>query len=201
MPIKHAVLGLLLERPGYGYELMQRLERRLEPAWQLNPSTVYAALERLEGEALIASRGFEGPATGARARGEARRVVYEATSAGRREFELWIGRPSERIEPVRGELQLKLAAAREQDVPALLDAIDHAELLARMLWEECRGRAPADAVGAVGAVGAASVELIQMAAMSRLEGELRWLQTVRRCLKRSRPHPGGEGQLRYGQSV
>lgn len=198
MPIKHAVLGLLLERPGYGYELMQRLEGRLEPAWQLNPSTVYAALERLEGEALIASREFEGPATGARARGEARRVVYEATDEGRREFELWINRPSEQIEPVRGELQLKLAAAREEDVPALLDAIDHAELLARMLWDECHVRASSN-VG--GGVGPASGELIQLAAMARLEGELRWLETVRRRLNGSCPHPQGRGQLHYDQSA
>lgn len=53
MAIKHAVLGLLLERRGYGYELMQRLEGRLGPAWKLNPSTVYAALDQLEDEGMI----------------------------------------------------------------------------------------------------------------------------------------------------
>ena len=47
MSLKHAVLGLVLERRGYGYDLVQRLTDRLGPAWQLTPSAVYFALDQL----------------------------------------------------------------------------------------------------------------------------------------------------------
>jgi DNA-binding PadR family transcriptional regulator len=51
--LRFGVLGLLIERRGYGYELVQRLAARLGVAWQLNPSAVYTALDQLEAGGLI----------------------------------------------------------------------------------------------------------------------------------------------------
>lgn len=34
-PIKAAALSVLLERPGHGYDVAQRINMRLGPSWQL----------------------------------------------------------------------------------------------------------------------------------------------------------------------
>jgi DNA-binding PadR family transcriptional regulator len=182
MALKHAVLGLLLERPGYGYDLMQRLETRLGPAWQLNPSTVYAALDQLEKEELIVGRQPDEEEPETRMRRRVRRVVYEVTEPGKVAFEAWMARPTVQLEPIRGELQLKVAAARPEDVPALLNSIDHAELLTRMLWEECSACEAARDLAAGPTAG-----LAHTAAVLRLEGELHWLERARASLLKKAP--------------
>jgi DNA-binding PadR family transcriptional regulator len=82
MPVKHVVLGLLLERRSYGYELVQRLTERLSPAWQLTPSGVYWALDQLEraGQIEAALHHSSKPADEPLSR-RARRVVYSITPA------------------------------------------------------------------------------------------------------------------------
>jgi len=53
-PVSWAVLGLLIERPGYGYDLVQRFERTYGDALELStPSQIYAALKGLEQRSLI----------------------------------------------------------------------------------------------------------------------------------------------------
>lgn len=188
MAVKHALLGLLLERRGYGYDLMRRLEERLGPAWQLNPSTVYAALDQLEEDGWIVAGEPPRQEPVARERRRVRRVVYEVTAEGVAAFESWVGRPSADSEPIRGELQLKVATARSEDAPRLLDAIDHAELLARLLLKECGEEAPSGD-------GGAARELPRLAAACRLEGELRWLRAARAALAKKLPDPEGPGSF------
>ena len=43
MSVKYAVLGLLVQRRGYGYDLVQRFEEQVGPAWQLNAGAIYVA--------------------------------------------------------------------------------------------------------------------------------------------------------------
>ena len=53
-PVNWAVLGLLIERPGYGYDLFERCGRTYGDALDLStPSQVYGALEALEPKGLI----------------------------------------------------------------------------------------------------------------------------------------------------
>ena len=142
--LRYGVLGLLIERRGYGYELVQRLSARLGTAWQLNPSAVYTALDQLEDEGLIAAAAVAAPADVATSerrssrRGPGRRVVYDATDLGLREFRAWLERPSERVDPIRSELALKVALACPDSVPSLLASIAHEErLILRSLKDEC----------------------------------------------------------------
>ncbi len=62
MPIKHAVLGLLVERRGYGFELATRLRERLGSGLAVPNGTVYASLRALESDGLtqIAKRVVRG---------------------------------------------------------------------------------------------------------------------------------------------
>ena len=49
---KYAVLGLVIERPGYGYQLAQRLQERFGSC-AFAPSGVYSALDQLSREQLV----------------------------------------------------------------------------------------------------------------------------------------------------
>ena len=112
---RHVVLGLLVERAGYGYDLQQRIDARLG-FLGLSESAVYKILERLEAEGWIEEAGRR--QSGATRRG-APRVMYRATPLGRERFKSWIAEPCGR--PVlRDELQAKLNVAEPDDLPELL---------------------------------------------------------------------------------
>src|SRR4029077_595702 len=84
-PINWAVLGLLIERPGYGYELRQRLDREYDGVLSPSESHIYKALDELEG------RGFIEKTLGSPALSDADRVQpkvsYRATAEGVRGFQ------------------------------------------------------------------------------------------------------------------
>jgi DNA-binding PadR family transcriptional regulator len=71
--IRTALLAVLAEEPGHGYEIMQRLEEKSEGAWRPSPGSVYPTLQMLEDEGLVRSIEREG------------KRVYELTEAGRTE--------------------------------------------------------------------------------------------------------------------
>ena len=53
MSAKHALLGLLLDRPAYPYQLTSRMQRRLGPAWKVNSGQLYQTVKSLEKDGLI----------------------------------------------------------------------------------------------------------------------------------------------------
>ena len=71
--IRTAVLAVLAEGPGHGYEVMQRLEEKSEGAWRPSPGSVYPMLQLLEDEGLVRSTERDG------------KRVFEITDAGRTE--------------------------------------------------------------------------------------------------------------------
>ncbi len=88
-PINWAVLGLLIERPGYGYDLFHRFERTYGEALVLtSPSQVYGALKPLKQKALIEQipRDDDG-AAGELSQPKPR---YRATVAGRCHYREWL---------------------------------------------------------------------------------------------------------------
>jgi len=116
---RHVVLGLLVERPGYGYDLQQRIDARLR-FLGLSESAVYKILERLEADGWIEEAGQR--RCGATRRG-APRVMYRATEMGREHFRAWIAAPCGRT-LLRDELQAKLAVAEPADLPELMAAAE-----------------------------------------------------------------------------
>jgi DNA-binding PadR family transcriptional regulator len=115
MSVKHAVLGLVIEKPGYGYELIQRLGSRIE-SWRPSYSAVYPALHLLRRQEMIRAREVSGQAAPAH-----KSVVwYEATEKGRDHFQAWMLAPSEPA-PLRDELQVKIAFAGVEDLPRLVE--------------------------------------------------------------------------------
>ncbi|MCL6580132.1 MAG: helix-turn-helix transcriptional regulator [Firmicutes bacterium] len=76
-----ALLLLLLEKPGHGYDLVDRLARELDLT-DVDPGGVYRHLRRIEEEGFLESTweaGGPGPA----------RRVYRLTPEGREFLDLW----------------------------------------------------------------------------------------------------------------
>jgi len=71
--VRTALLALLTEAPGHGYELMQRLEAQSGGAWRPSPGSIYPTLQQLEDEGLVRSTERDGKRT------------FEITDAGREE--------------------------------------------------------------------------------------------------------------------
>ena len=113
---KYVVLGLLIERPGYGYDLQQRLAAR-GGFLKLSENAIYGILERLEKtDRWIEEVGVK--AVGGTRRG-APRVIYRANALGRESFKEWMAAPCDRT-VLRDELQAKLAVRKADDLPELL---------------------------------------------------------------------------------
>jgi DNA-binding PadR family transcriptional regulator len=167
MPLKHAVLALIAERRGYGYELVQRFDERVGPGWRLNPSAVYPALDQLEREGL---------ATSAPRRGGTRRsprVVYAPTTAGESALDDWLRAPDAVPEPVRADLHLRIAFARPE----------HRRAVARQL--AAHGRACEELLARYPRANAhAGPALVDDAVVMRLRAELAWLAHARALLER-----------------
>jgi DNA-binding PadR family transcriptional regulator len=187
MSVKHAVLGLLLERRSYGYELVQRLTNRVGPAWSLSPSAVYGALDQLEAAGAVQGQLREAVGReGDRPSRRGGRVVYAPSLKGVEVFRRWIESPSARREPLRSELQLKVAFARPEDVDVLLRTLEQEEGRLRGVHAEC-----AKARGSLAGAGAQdwsamAAGLIQAAALRRVEAELAWIEDARDALVRWR---------------
>jgi DNA-binding PadR family transcriptional regulator len=105
MPIHHAVLALLADRPSYGYELKGTFEQAIGPQWgELNIGHLYQVLERLVRDELVTERVVP----------QSRRpdrVMYRITRKGRNELSRWLTTPFVRAGGYRDDFFLKLLAA------------------------------------------------------------------------------------------
>jgi DNA-binding PadR family transcriptional regulator len=117
MSAKYAILGLVIERPGYGYQLAQRLEERFGSS-SFAPSGVYSALDQLSRDEFVRAAGDMGPGPG---------MIYEATEQGISHFEAWI-LGSSPTPPLRDELHMKIALCRPGNLPRLIDLVYGQEL-------------------------------------------------------------------------
>lgn len=61
--IRTALLAILDEAPGHGYELIQRIEEKTSGRWKPSPGSVYPTLQLLEHEGLITASENDGKRT------------------------------------------------------------------------------------------------------------------------------------------
>ncbi len=100
MSIKHAVLGLLRERPMHGYAVRAAFEERLGHFWELNYGQVYQVLTTLEQEGLVAG-------TDERVGRRPTRKVYAISGKGYDALQSWlVRRPVFR--PFRDDFYIRL---------------------------------------------------------------------------------------------
>jgi DNA-binding PadR family transcriptional regulator len=83
-PVNWAVLGLMIERPSYGYEILQRFERNYGGLLKLSsPSQIYTALDSLMDRGMIEATGEPTPSVGSRQP----KLHYRATDEGVRRYQ------------------------------------------------------------------------------------------------------------------
>ena len=145
MPLHHAVLALLADKPAHGYELKSSFEQAVGDQWGgLNIGHLYQILDRLGRDGLIESERQPQPV-------KPDRVVHYLTQAGQAELERWLGEPSARLRGYRDDFFLKLMAAVQSGDQATLDGVlrrQRAHLLRELHGlAEARAQEPGSVVG------------------------------------------------------
>lgn len=126
---EYAVLGLVRQRPTYGYELQRRLSggQGLARVCPVEPAMVYAILKSLSGLELIDGEWdrSEYPP----------KAIFATTAEGEAEFERWLRRPVARMREVRSDFLVKLYFAMDED-PALARELVEAQIDACRVYGE-----------------------------------------------------------------
>ena len=117
---KYAVLGLLLERPSYGYEVLVRFRRAFDAGqWAISPQGLYASLDRLERDGLIEPIDPQSPEV----RRRQPKTPYRVTADGARALRHFLESPMG-PDPSRAEFLVRLQCAASKDAEALLRMLD-----------------------------------------------------------------------------
>lgn len=179
MSAKYAVLGLVIERPGYGYQLAQRLEERFGSSG-FAPSGVYSALDQLSRDEFVRAAREMGPGPARRA---APRMIYEATDEGVEHFESWM-LGSSPAPPLRDELHMKIALCRPVDLPRLIDTVTGQELACMGRLRDLEELAHGEADGDRQEWSALMRGLSRDAEVASWRARIEWLQSARELLER-----------------
>lgn len=120
-PLQAIVLGLVIQRPSYGYEIANRCQRLCGSFLRMRYTSVYGALGRLQElgliEALDPMQSRPGP--GARRR-------YRAIAKGGREYRRWMAQEISH-ETERAELLARIASDGRLGVATIRKVLDEYE--------------------------------------------------------------------------
>jgi DNA-binding PadR family transcriptional regulator len=167
--LRTVVLAALVEQAAHGYELTNRLNRRMGPVLQTDTRRVYEVLEQLEKEGLACS--VEERASGAPHRP---RRVFSATPLGRKTHAGWFGE-REPVPLVRADIYALIAFSDPKQAPQLLAKLDEYELDCMEMQERA---IEADVERA--SWRSRMLNVTRAAVSEQLRGELRWITRVRR---------------------
>ncbi|HYN88139.1 MAG TPA: PadR family transcriptional regulator [Ardenticatenaceae bacterium] len=118
MPVRHAILGLLAQRPMHGYEIDSEFEQGLRRICHVNISQIYAYLKNLE------DRGWVRYETVLQERNPAKKV-YHLTEEGQAELMHWLSHPVEAERQIRDDFLTKLFFCQHLRPDALRDLIEN----------------------------------------------------------------------------
>lgn len=185
MTVRHAVLGLLAQRPRHGYELRAAFEAVAGGSenWDLKPAQVYTTLARMEKSGLVTEQSIEQD-------GGPEKRIYAITPEGEQELQAWFAE-SALPEHHRDEFYLKLMLALISGAanPYRLIHIQRNSLY-RELHAITNQRTRADAGHEL-----AKILLLDKAAM-HLEADLRWLDMTEARLDEIKRQPLPEPETR-----
>jgi DNA-binding PadR family transcriptional regulator len=117
VPLHHAVLALLSDKPAHGYELKNSFEQAVGDQWGgLNIGHLYQILDRLSRDGLITSERQPQQV-------KPDRVIHRLTPAGRAELGRWLAEPAIPARGYRDDFFLKIMAAVRSGDPARLAAV------------------------------------------------------------------------------
>ncbi len=176
MSAKHALLGLLLHRSAYPYELADRLQQRLGPAWDVNSGQLYQTISRLEQDGLI-QRVDDAK------RGRDDRHVFAITGEGVDEFERWFDGVTGGVRLSRRPLLVKITLAGPERLDQALSEIDSYERDCAVQLQELARRHETIAIDQAPARADHILLRLNLSAdILQLEAELRWAEQARRTV-------------------
>jgi DNA-binding PadR family transcriptional regulator len=189
-PVSWTLLGLIVERPSYRYELSQRFERLYGDVRPLrSESHIYAALKALKTKGLVEEipRPRESaPGTGADAGtsvggGHQSRLYYRATAEGVRAYQEWL------VDQIRedrrhSELLVRQLAVFAREPQVALEMLERYELV--LLQQARSGRSVSAASGrGEDAIGQLIAQLVDEDRRLAGEAKLAWIHTARSKLQ------------------
>ena len=185
MSVRHAILGLLAQRPRHGYELRRGFEALAggEQLWEVKPAQIYSTLARLAEGGLVQQESVEQD-------GGPEKHIYTLTPAGQAELDAWF-QSSVAGEHQRDEFFIKLLVclAVGSVNPFRLIQVQRARLY-QELHAITAQRAEADPRQAL-----AHILLLDKTIM-HLEADLRWLDMVEARLEEIKKQPLPEPETR-----
>jgi DNA-binding PadR family transcriptional regulator len=122
-----AVLSIVLEQPGHGYDVGTRFVQRYAGLFDSTVPHIYKSLDALETEGHVES--FRPRPSRSNPRPRSRRQpsrVYRATSAGARRWSVWLTGPIP-ADDARRELWIRLQSVPTDDHRKMLQLLDHYE--------------------------------------------------------------------------
>jgi DNA-binding PadR family transcriptional regulator len=175
---KHAVLGLVIEQPGYAYRIASGVRRQLRFA-DLADSYPYWALEKLENEGLV--RRVDENGEPLRVGTAGRRAIYEATPKGVSSFEDWL--LSTAVEPpLRDDLHFRIAMCRPHDAPRMIELVHGQELVCLGRVQDLKRTTESDCLDGSEWTKMAQV-VCRDAELAFWHARIEWLQGVREMLE------------------
>jgi DNA-binding PadR family transcriptional regulator len=169
-PVNWAVLGLVIERPSYGYELAQRFERVYGNALPISGiSHIYLALQALKTRSLIEDVPEESTAV------RRPRPDYRATAAGMRAFRDYLTGQGE--DGQRSQLFSRQLAMFCDEPDAALDVLRHFE---QASLEAIGTSQPSGDGPAMGGSSALTDRLVREETRLTAQARLEWVEYARR---------------------
>jgi DNA-binding PadR family transcriptional regulator len=173
-PVNWAVLGLTIERPSYGYEILQRFERNYGELLRLSsPSQIYTALDSLTGRGMIEATSE--PPDGVASRQP--KLHYHATEDGIQRYQEHLMGQAEEDRRRASLFARELAALAPA---AALTVLDRYEQLC--LAQATRAQ-PANAPGASDGSPTLADRLAAEEERLAMEAKLPWIEYARRELR------------------
>lgn len=108
------ILGLLMQKPQHGYQLLEAFEdeQALGRVWKLSTSQLYAVLKRLQTQGFVTGEEAYSPDAPPR-------TVYHITLSGEAYVQAWLGEPhpAPSVRRVRVEFLSRMYVARLLNLP------------------------------------------------------------------------------------
>ena len=159
-PLKAAVLAVVLEGPGHGYEIAARLAWRVGPSWRIYAKHLYPVLKSLERDGYVRVEEVPASTRPGSSRSRRDRLVYYPTPAAAQAREEWMQAPAS-LTLMRPDIHARLIFSQPEEAPRLLEMLKQYE---------------GDVVGVVEMIAA-----LEPAADS---WQGRWLEHTRACVAR-----------------
>jgi DNA-binding PadR family transcriptional regulator len=173
-PVNWAVLGLVIERSSYGYEILQRFERNYGDLLRLSsPSQIYTALDSLMDRGMI-----EGTSEPAGVASRQPRLHYRATEQGALRYQEHLMRQAEEDRRRSSLFARELAALAPDAALAVLDRYEQ-----MCLSQATRAQPPDVEPAVIDASGTLADRLAAEEERLAMEAKLPWIEYARGQLR------------------